>query len=185
MVSLRHAPLRGRRVQSLRAFRRTNPECLCIGALVIWCLGCCCLHCPSTKMANIDLKMGCRWLQEALTKSGGGGVRPSRRILGTLLGPSWAHLGLSWAFLGPSWGSKGAFGGQSWAQEGGGWHKMWFKGLLGEGSGPLGRSWGPCWANLGPVLGCLGPSLVLLGGSTGASGGQSWAQEGGGRHEMW
>ena len=38
------SPHRGQRMQSLRAFRRTNPECLSIRALVRWCLGCCGLH---------------------------------------------------------------------------------------------------------------------------------------------
>ena len=58
------------------------------------------------KMAHDGPEMGCKWPREALIKSGGV-VRPSRGILGTLLGPSWAHLGLSWAFLGPSWGVPG------------------------------------------------------------------------------
>ena len=36
-IMVQHAllPIRGRRIQSLRAFRRTNPEDECVGALVI------------------------------------------------------------------------------------------------------------------------------------------------------
>ena len=52
------------------------------------------------EMAQDAPKVGRRWLRDALTNSRGGGVRPSRGILGTLLGPSWAVLGLPWPFLG-------------------------------------------------------------------------------------
>ncbi len=43
-ISSRPAPLRGRRIQSLRAFRRADPEGLWVGELVLWCAGCWGLH---------------------------------------------------------------------------------------------------------------------------------------------
>ena len=154
----------GRLIQSLRAFRRTNPECLCIGALVIWCLGCCCLHCPPTKMANIDLKMGCRWLQEALTKSGGGRGQALPGDLGDLvgpiLGPSWVVLGLPWSFLGGPGGHLEANLGLRRAAVG---IRCGSKVCLGKARalpGDLGHLVGPIldlsWAVLGPPRPFLG-----------------------------
>ena len=40
-----HPGKRGRRIQSLRAFRRTDSEGLWVGELVLWCVGCWGLPC--------------------------------------------------------------------------------------------------------------------------------------------
>ena len=84
-------------------------------------------------------------------------MRKRVRVVGEVLGPSWAML----AHLGPSWSQ------------------------LGASLGPFGPSWyhlGAIWAHLGTVLGpswaILGLSWGVLGGSLGSLGGPWGSPEG-------
>ena len=142
-VSSRPAPLRGRRIQSLRAFRRTDPESLWIGALVHWHLRSCGLHChPGCKpicevviwryyrclegqSGELGCKVGCMMgligpsCPQDGPKMGPRGLQElSWAIYSLRVSPFWAHLGLSWALLGPSWGVQKGILRRIWGLEG-------------------------------------------------------------------
>ena len=136
----RPAPPRGRRIQLLRAFRRTDTVRLCIGSLVLWCLGCL-VSWPISRAKKLpeSLQSGC---SEVLLWSWGLGKNSLEGRLASRLARK-GQVEPEVAQVGPKMGPRG---------------------LQELSCRILSLFLAPFWAHLGPIL---GPSWPFLGPSRG------------------